>query len=293
METFILIGITGIGLGALYFLVASGLSLIYGLMGVLNFAHGGFLTVGAFVGFWVASKTGFETSMPEFILAMLVGGLAAGLFALLIEQLLITRLYDRHIDQALVTVGVSLVVGAVLGGWFGNDLRMFPAPMWFLSAIDVGGAKIPADRVVYIATAVLLLVGNWALLKFTRIGLIIRAGVENRNMVNALGINVRRAFSTVFFLGGFAAGVGGVLVSVYSNGVSPLIAGTYLIYGFIVVVIGGMGSVPGSFIAAMMIGVIRQFANYYATGLGDFVVVILLAAVLLIRPQGLLGKVRA
>ena len=293
METFILIGITGIGLGALYFLVASGLSLIYGLMGVLNFAHGGFLTVGAFVGFWVASKTGFETSMSEFILAMLVGGLAAGLFALLIEQLLITRLYDRHIDQALVTVGVSLAVGAVLGGWFGNDLRMFPAPMWFLSAIDVGGAKIPADRVVYIATAVLLLVGNWALLKFTRIGLIIRAGVENRNMVNALGINVRRAFSTVFFLGGFAAGVGGVLVSVYSNGVSPLIAGTYLIYGFIVVVIGGMGSVPGSFIAAMMIGVIRQFANYYATGLGDFVVVILLAAVLLIRPQGLLGKVRA
>lgn len=293
METFILIGITGIGLGALYFLVASGLSLIYGLMGVLNFAHGGFLTVGAFVGFWVASKTGFETSMSEFILAMLVGGLAAGLFALLIEQLLITRLYDRHIDQALVTVGVSLAVGAVLGGWFGNDLRMFPAPLWFLTAIDVGGAKIPADRIVYITTAILLLVGNWAILKFTRIGLIIRAGVENRNMVNALGINVRRAFSTVFFLGGFSAGVGGVLVSVYSNGVSPLIAGTYLIYGFIVVVIGGMGSVPGSFIAAMMIGVIRQFANYYATGLGDFVVVILLAAVLLIRPQGLLGKVRA
>jgi branched-chain amino acid transport system permease protein len=146
---------------------------------------------------------------------------------------------------------------------------------------------------VYIATAVLLLIANWALLKFTRIGLIIRAGVENRNMVNALGINVRRAFSTVFFLGGFAAGVGGVLVSVYSNGVSPLIAGSYLIYGFIVVVIGGMGSVPGSFLAAMLIGVIRQFANYYVTGLGDFVVVILLAGVLLIRPQGLLGKVRA
>ena len=227
MEAFILIGITGIGLGALYFLIASGLSLIYGLMGVLNFAHGSFLTVGAFVGFWVASKMGFETTIPEFILAMIVGGLAAGLFALLIEQLLITRLYERHIDQALVTVGVSLVVGAVLGGWFGNDLRMFPTPMWFLTAIDVGGAQIPADRVIYISTAILLLIGNWALLKFTRIGLIIRAGVENRHMVDALGINVRKAFSTVFFLGGFAAGVGGVLVSVYSNGVSPLIAGSY------------------------------------------------------------------
>jgi branched-chain amino acid transport system permease protein len=231
--------------------------------------------------------------MTDFILAMIVGGLAAGLFALLMEQLLITRLYDRHIDQALVTVGVALIVGAVLGGWFGNDLIMFPTPLWFLTAINVGGAMIPADRVIYIATAVLLLIANWALLKFTRIGLIIRAGVENRNMVNALGINVRLAFSTVFFIGGFAAGVGGVLVSVYSNGVSPLIAGTYLIYGFIVVVIGGMGSVPGSFLAAMLIGVIRQFANYYITGLGDFVVVILLAGVLLIRPQGLLGKVRA
>lgn len=147
MDTFILIGITGIGLGALYFLVASGLSLIYGLMGVLNFAHGSFLTVGAFVGFWLAGTFGTETSMPEFLLAMLVGGLAAGGFALLVEQLLITRLYDRHIDQALVTVGVSLVVGAVLGGWFSNDLRLFPTPLWFYTAIDIGGAKIPADRV--------------------------------------------------------------------------------------------------------------------------------------------------
>jgi branched-chain amino acid transport system permease protein len=293
MDTFILIGITGIGLGALYFLVASGLSLIYGLMGVLNFAHGSFLSVGAFAGYWIARQLGPETSMVDFVIAMIVGGLAAGLFALLMEQLLITRLYDRHIDQALVTVGVALVVGALLGGWFGNDLIMFPTPMWFLTAVNVGGAMIPADRIIYIATAVLLLFGNWVLLKYTRIGLIIRAGVENRNMVNALGINVRRAFSTVFFLGGFAAGVGGVLVSVYSNGVSPLIAGSYLIYGFIVVVIGGMGSVPGSFLAAMLIGVIRQFANYYVTGLGDFVVVILLAGVLLIRPQGLLGKVRA
>jgi len=290
MSTFLLMLITGIGLGALYFLVASGLTLIYGLMGVLNFAHGAFLSIGAFVGLWFATSIIKEPTMSNFLLAMLVGGLAAGLFALLMEQLLITRLYDRHIDQVLVTVGVSLVIGAVLGGWFGNDLRLFPTPLWFLTGINVFGAIVPADRIVYIATAVALLIGNWALLRFTRIGLIIRAGVENRNMVNALGINVRKAFSTVFFLGGFAAGVGGVLVSVYSSGVSPLIAGTYLIYGFVVVVIGGMGSVPGSFVAAMLIGVIRQFANYYVTGLGDFVIALLLAGVLLVRPQGLFGR---
>ncbi len=293
MSAFILILITGIGLGALYFLVASGLSLIYGLMHVLNFAHGAFLSIGAFFGFWYANKFGFMITTPKFLLAMLIGGLGAGAFALLMEQLLITRMYQRNIDQALVTVGVALVVGALLGGWFGNDLIQFPVPAWFLTGVNVFGAIVPADRFLYIATAVALLIANWALLKFTRIGLVIRAGVENRNMVAALGINVRRAFSTVFFLGGFAAGVGGVLVAIYSNGVSPLIAGQYLIYGFIVVVIGGMGSVPGSFIAAMMIGVIRQFANYYVTGLGDFVVIILLAGVLLVRPQGLLGKVSA
>ena len=293
MSAFILILITGIGLGALYFLVASGLSLIYGLMHVLNFAHGAFLSIGAFFGFWYARRYGFMITTPKFILAMIIGGLGAGAFALLMEQLLITRMYQRNIDQALVTVGVSLVVGALLGGWFGNDLIQFPVPSWFLTGVNFAGAIIPADRFLYIATAVILLVANWALLKYTRIGLIIRAGVENRSMVAALGINVRRAFSTVFFLGGFAAGVGGVLVAIYSNGVSPLIAGQYLIYGFIVVVIGGMGSVPGSFIAAMMIGVIRQFANYYVTGLGDFVVIILLAGVLLVRPQGLLGRVNA
>jgi branched-chain amino acid transport system permease protein len=293
MSTFILLLVTGIALGALYFLIASGLSLIYGLMGVLNFAHGAFLTIGAFVGYLFAKQYGFMITTPQFFLTMLIGGLGAGAFALIMEKLLIARLYNRHIDQALVTVGVSLVVGASLGGWFGNDLLQFPVPAWLISSFTIAGAIIPADRVLYTATAVFLLIANWALLKYTRIGLIIRAGVENRSMVAALGINVRRAFSTVFFLGGFAAGIGGVLVSVYANGVSPLIAGQYLIYGFIVVVIGGMGSVPGSFLSAMLIGVIRQFANYYITGLGDFVVVILLAGVLLIKPQGLLGKVEA
>ena len=293
MDTFLLIGITGIGLGALYFLVASGLSLIYGLMGVLNFAHGTFLTVGAFVGLWFSTQIVHVSNTWTFVAAMLLGGLAAGLFALLVERVIIARLYERHIDQALVTVGISLVVGAMLAGWFGNDLRLLPTPAWFINTATIGSARIPVDRFLYIAVALILLFANTALLRFSRIGLVIRAGVENRQMVAALGINVRLAFSAVFFLGGFAAGIGGVLVSAYSNGVSPLIAGTYLIYGFIVVVIGGMGSVPGSFLAAMIIGVIKQYANYYSPGLGDFVVVFLLAGVLLLRPQGLLGKVKS
>ena len=291
MSTFLLILITGVGLGALYFLVASGLSLIYGLMGVLNFAHGAFLTIGAFTGLWISTKVFPNPTTWTFIAAMIAGGIAAGLFALLREQLVINRLYNRHIDQALVTVGVGLVVTALLAGWFGSDARLFPTPLWFMKAVTIGEAIIPIDRFVYIGVATILLIAMLSILRFTRIGLIIRAGVENRSMVSALGINVRLAFSTVFFIGGFAAGVGGVLISVFSYGVSPQMGGSWLIYGFIVVVVGGMGSITGSAIAAMLIGVTNQFANYYLTGLGDFVVVIILAAVLLTKPSGLLGKV--
>jgi len=291
MSTFLLILITGVGLGALYFLVASGLSLIYGLMGVLNFAHGSFLTIGAFTGLWISTKVFPNPTTWTFIAAMIAGGIAAGLFALLMEQLVINRLYNRHIDQALVTVGVGLVVTALLAGWFGSDARLFPTPLWFMKAVTIGEAIIPIDRFIYIGVATILLIAMLSILRFTRIGLIIRAGVENRSMVTALGINVRLAFSTVFFIGGFAAGVGGVLISVFSYGVSPQMGGSWLIYGFIVVVVGGMGSITGSAIAAMLIGVTNQFANYYLTGLGDFVVVIILAAVLLTKPSGLLGKV--
>jgi len=292
MSAFVLILITGLALGALYFLVASGLSLIYGLMGVLNFAHGTFLTVGAFVAYWIATSFIETATTWTFLLEMLVGGIAAGIFALIMEHLIIKRLYNRHIDQALVTVGFSLVVTAALGGWFGNDLRAFPTPLWFMNSAEIFGAIIPVDRFIYSGVAAILLLSMLAILKFTRIGLVIRAGVENREMVSALGINVRNAFSTVFFMGGFAAGVGGVLIAVFSYGVSPLMSGSWLIYGFIVVVVGGMGSITGSALAAMLIGVVNQFTNYYISGLGDFVVVFILAVVLITKPAGLLGKAK-
>lgn len=291
MDTFVLIAITGIGLGALFFLVASGLSLIYGLMGVLNFAHGTFLIVGAFSGLWISTKVFTTANSWTFLGAMVFGGLAGGVFALVVERLVITRLYERHIEQALVTVGVALVVGATLSGWFGNDPRLIPTPHWFINTVTIGKAFVPVDRFLYIGASLFLFVVLTSILRFTRIGLIIRAGVENRAMVGALGINVRLAFSAVFFLGGFAAGLGGVLVGAYQSGVTPLMSGSWLIYGFIVVVVGGMGSLGGSALAALLIGVVDQFTNYYMPGLGDFVIVFLLAAVLLTRPQGLLGKV--
>ncbi len=289
MSTVVLLLITGLGLGALYFLVASGLSLIYGLMGVLNFAHGSFLTLGAFAGWEVAKRLGAE-SWGTFIASILVGAVVGAAFAAATEFFLIRKLYERHIEQVLVTVGLALASVALFDGIWGVDPIYVTGPTWLSETTNVLGASIPNNRFILILAAVLVLLGIVAFLKYTRYGLIIRAGVENRSMVTALGIDVRRAFTVVFAIGGAAAGIGGVLASSYYGYVAPGIGGSLLIFAFIVTVIGGLGSLSGAAIAAALVAVLQQFANYYLGGTGDFVVVLLLAVVLLVRPSGLLGS---
>ncbi|BCT76746.1 branched-chain amino acid ABC transporter permease [Sinomonas cyclohexanicum] len=287
MSTVILLVVTGLGLGALYFLVASGLSLIYGLMGVLNFAHGSFLTLGAFLGWEVARRLGAD-SWWVFLLSLLVGAATGAAVAALTELALIRPLYLRHIEQVLVTVGLALATVALFDGIWGTDAVYIGGPAWFKDTTDVLGAKIPNDRFVAIVCAAAVLAGLVLFLKRTRYGLIIRAGVENRAMVTALGIDVRKAFTLVFAIGGAAAGLGGVLASHYFGYVSPLLGGSLLIFAFIVTVIGGLGSLTGAAIASVGVAVLQQFANFYF-GIGDFVVVLALAVVLLVRPRGLMG----
>lgn len=288
MSTVILLLITGLGLGALYFLVASGLSLIYGLMDVLNFAHGSFLTIGAFAGFELARQLGGD-SWWTLIASMILGALVGALVATLTELLLIRPLYKRLIEQVLVTVGLALASVALFEGIWGTDPLFTQAPEVLSGTTDILGARIPNDRFLYIVVAAIVLIALVAFLKFTRYGLIIRAGVENRAMVTALGIDVRKAFTLVFAIGGAAAGLGGVLASHYFGYVSPHLGGTLLIFAFIVTVIGGLGSLAGAAIASVIVAVLQQFANFY-WGIGDLVVVLLLAGVLLVRPSGLLGK---
>ncbi len=257
MSTFVLLTITGFGLAAMYFLIASGLSLIYGLMGVLNFAH----------------------------------GLFGAVFATLVELVLIRPLYRRHIEQVLVTVGLSLAGTALVQAIWGQDSRPFVTPHWMNNTTTVIGAHVPNDRWVEIATAAAVLVLLELFLRRTRYGLIVRAGVENRAMVTALGIDVRRAFTLVFAIGGVAAALAGALSNVYFGSVVPDRGTSLLIFAFIVVVIGGLGSISGSALAAVVVGVTQQYANYYASsGIGDITVVLLLGVILLIRPQGLSGS---
>jgi branched-chain amino acid transport system permease protein len=275
----------------MYFLIASGLSLIYGLMGVLNFAHGAFLTVGAYATWWTSTHVGGGPG-TKLLVGALAGVAVGGILAALVELVLIRPLYRRPVEQVLVTVGLALALNALVEAIWGFDARPFPVPSWLIDTTTVFGANIPNDRFLEIGVAAAVLVGLVVFLRYTRYGLIIRAGVENRAMVTALGIDVRRAFTLVFALGGMAAALAGILSGVYYGVVDPGRGTSLLIFAFIVVVIGGFGSIGGTAVAAVAVGLIQQYANYYASsGLGDLAVVLLLAIVLLLRPEGLSPKV--
>jgi branched-chain amino acid transport system permease protein len=292
MSTVVLLGATGLGLGALYFLVASGLSLTYGLLRVLNFAHGAFLTVGAYTAWLVVMRLG-GASAGAFGVALLAALACGAVIGAAVEAALIRPLYRRHIEQVLVTVGLGLAIAALTQGIFGADPRPVPVPPWMRGVTVVLGASVPNTRSLLIAVGAMTLGGLTAFLNFTRWGLIVRAGVENREMVRALGIDVQRAFTLVFAVGGMAAALGGALSGAYFGTVDPERGTVMLIYAFIVVVIGGLGSIAGSAVAAALVGLIQQFANYYGSvwwgfpAAGDLAVVLLLAAVLLMKPEGL------
>lgn len=295
MNTVVLLVITGVGLGSLYYLIASGLSLTYGLMRVLNFAHGIFLTTGAYASWAIASRLEMDSTVR--LLIAVAGCMIAGaIVATAVEISLIRPLYRRHIDQVLVTVGLALAFTALIQGVYGADPRPFRAPSWSIGVTDVAGAAIPNSRLLVIAGALFVFGALALMLRFTRWGLIVRAGVENRAMVTALGIDVERVFTLVFAIGGVAAALAGALGAVYFGNIDPERGTATLISAFIVIVIGGLGSFTGTALAALLVGVIQQFTNYYGSvylgfsAAGDLAVMLMLAAVLLIRPQGLLGR---
>lgn len=292
MTTFLLLTITGIGLASLYFLIASGLSLIFGLMDVLNFAHAALLTIGAYTA-WVvgAQLTGSLPVAVVYLIALLSGVLVGTLAAVAMEIGLVRRLYGDHVGQVLLTVGILLAVEALTRAIFGSDPRTVVVPAWMRETTTVFGATVPNSRFVVVGVALLVYAGLLLFLKHTRHGLIIRAGVENRPMVTALGINVGTSFTLVFAIGGALAALAGVLTGSFYGSITAAQGTHLLIFAFIVVIIGGLGSIKGSALGALAVGLLQQYANYYGlVGMGDMIVVVLLATVILWRPQGLLGK---
>jgi branched-chain amino acid transport system permease protein len=292
VDTVILLLATGLSVGALYYLLASGLSLIFGLLDVLSFAHGALLTVGAYAAIETMTRLG-STSVPAFVLAVIVATLVGGAVSLVVERFLVRPMYARgHLSQLLVTMGIALILVSVTEVWKGPDEIRMPLPKALDDSVPFLGAVIPVAMILTIAVAVVLHLVLVLFLSRTRHGLIVRAGVENAGMVRGLGIDVSRSFSLVFVIGGLAAGLAGALAAVFVRAATPALGDTYLIYAFIAIIIGGVGSLKGALIAAGLTGVIQQFANYYLeAGAGDILAMVLLALVLLVRPQGMFGTV--
>jgi branched-chain amino acid transport system permease protein len=294
MSSFVLLTISALGLAGLYFLLASGLSLIFGLMSVLNLAHGAFFAAGGYAAWFVMDSLDALSPGPRFVVAVLASAAVGAVAGAVVELGLIRKLYGKHTEQILLTIGLGTAAVALMGGWFTFDPRLLAQPAWFGNTTAILGANVPNNRLLILGVAILLFAGLMVFLTRTKHGLIIRAGVENPAMVRALGIDVSRSFTLVFSIGGLLAGVGGALGAVFFNGINPGLGTAQLIFAFIVVVIGGLGSIPGTAVASVLVALTQVYVNNYgATGMGSISVVVLLAAILLIRPQGLLGKVQA
>ncbi len=276
--------INGLSTGLLIFLLASGLTLIFGLMSVLNFAHGGFFVWGAFVWVWLFSATG------NFFISV-VGAIGIGmLIGFIFEKTLIRPVYGNHIRQLLVTLGGMLVLVELIRMIWGSNPIRAGLPVWLDGSIQLGGVVLIKYRLFVILVGLIIYGLIMLLLKKTKIGMIIRAGVDNREMVQALGINIKAVFSMVFILGAGIAALGGTLLAPYSGIIFADMGLQYAILAFIVVIIGGLGSVRGAALASIIVGLAGAFTAFYYPDLSLAVNMLLLIFVLLLRPKGLFGE---
>jgi branched-chain amino acid transport system permease protein len=281
MDVFFMLTLNGLALGMLFFLLAAGLTLVFGLMDVLNFAHGGLFVWGAYTGIWVYALSG------NFWVGIL-GAIAAGLIlGAITEFFIIKPVYGNHIQQILITLGFLLVLSEMIKVVYGADIKAVQPPGYLDGHFMLGEITIIKYKLFLIVMGLIVFTVTTYILKKTRIGLIVRAGVMNKEMVQSLGINIRKIFMAVFMIGSAMAALGGFLFVNNTGTAFPELGVEYGIFAFIVVVIGGMGSFSGSLFAALLVGLAQVYFQYYLPSLAIAVNMILMTAVLLLRPQGL------
>ncbi|MEO8667130.1 MAG: branched-chain amino acid ABC transporter permease [Bauldia sp.] len=285
----------GVTVAGLYFLVASGFTLVFGLMRNVNLAHGSLFLFGAYIGYSVATATGY------WLIGVAAGFLAAGLVGILMQVLVFRRMEGDELRQTLVTIGISIVAAdLMLAVWSGKTYQ-FATPDWldgavrtpFILAYRSNGAAVPMMypwyRLVVLAAAIVIGVGLWLVLNRTRIGMMIRAGVDDRAMLSASGVNVHVVFAVVFGIGaglaGFAGVVGGTALSI-----APGEDVRYLLASLVVVIVGGMGSITGAAVGALLIGLAEQIGLAYFPTYGVVLTFVIMVAVLAFRPQGIMGR---
>lgn len=280
----ILQAINGMSFAALLFLLASGFTLSFGLMRVVNMAHGAYYLLGGYIGLSVTRYTG------NFWLAILVGGAAIAVLGVIIDRFLIRRTKENHLAQVLLTVGIAFVIGDIaLWIWGGDNLKV-PVPMFLRGATELpGGIVYPSYRLMLIVIGLVVALVLWLLYHRTQIGAVVRAGVDDREMVGATGINVDRLFIMVSALASFLAGMAGVVGGAFLT-LYPGAEWEILVYALVVVIVGGLGSLEGAMIGALIVALLDSYGRWLLPEFSYFVLFGPMALLLLFRTNGLFGK---
>ena len=282
MEFFFISMLNGLSYGLLLFMLAAGLTLIFGIMGVVNLAHGSFYMLGAYLAYALTSLTGSLT------LAIVGGAALSLLFGLALERLLFRHFYKRdHLDQVLLTFGLISIFEELRSMLWGDDVHSVPVPdLLSASIVLTENQSYPVYRLFMSGVCLLLALGLYLLISKTRLGMKIRAGAFNRDMAESLGINIKRIHAIVFALGVGLAAIAGLVAAPVSS-VYPNMGSQVLIMCFVVVVIGGIGSVRGALISALLVGLVDTFGKVLLPSISGMLVYMLMAAVLLWKPEGL------
>jgi len=286
----------GVTLGGLYFLVASGFTLIFGLMRNVNLAHGSLYLLGGYIGYWVASSTGY------WLLAFPVAFVLVGAVGILLQFFVFRRMEGDDLRQTLVTIGISIVMADLMLWGFGGDFFNINPPSWLSGPVEtffVTGVKrssgdliflkYPIVRLVIFAAAVVIGLGMWVLLNRTQIGMLIRAGVDDRDMLAATGARIQVVFVGVFAFGAGLAGIAGVVGGTFQT-IAPGEDIRFLLASLVVVIVGGMGSITGAAIGALIIGLAEQLGSVYFPTYAVVLTFLIMVVVLAFRPQGLMGS---
>jgi branched-chain amino acid transport system permease protein len=276
--------LTGLALGCIFVLVATGLTLIFGMLNVVNFAHGAFYAAGAYVGVFAYGYTG------NFWISLVIVPVVMAAFGMLTERFLLRPLYGRDMSYPLLlTFGLGYVIVELIRIVFGVDGLPFSAPAALKGSMFLGDISFPRYRLFVMGFTAVMLVSLWLFIEKTPFGLIVRAGARDAEIVKVLGIDTSKVWLLIFALGTAIAGVAGFLAAPM-RGVIPEMGVTVLIEAFVITVIGGMGSLPGAVIAGLLMGVIVSITSYFAADFSNIVMFAIMAIVLLVRPQGLLGR---
>ncbi len=276
--------LNGLSYGVLLFLLSVGLTLIFGMLDIVNLAHGSFYMLGAYAGLWLIAESG------SFWLALVLAPVIVGGIGALIEQSCLRPLYRRPpLDQVLLTFGLIYVFEDVVKWIWGGRIRSIPSPDLFSRSVTVFGTTVPSYRLFVIAFGLGMAVVLWLLIERTRLGAVVRAGVFDAEMTAGMGINIDRVFTAVFAGGAALAGLSGVIAGPIQSAYPPMGA-SILIPALIVVVVGGLGSLKGSFAGSLIIGQAETFGKAWLPGASMLIIYVVMALILLLRPQGLFGR---